>query len=80
MNEKIHIGNVIIQLLQEKERTIAWLAKKIPCDRSNLYRILQCSHIPGDILWRISKILDYDFYKHYSEWLKQNNEDNNKKT
>jgi hypothetical protein len=69
----IHIGSLIKQKLVDEERSIAWLAQKIPCDRSNLYKILKKVHIPSDLLLRISKILDFDFFKYYSENLQNHN-------
>jgi len=76
MHHKIDIGVLINQKLKEKERSVAWLAKKIPCDRSNLYRMLQKPNISDHLLWRISKILEYDFFKHYSTDLQKNNKNN----
>ena len=35
-----HIGQVIKQELERQERTVVWLARKLSCDRSNIYRIL----------------------------------------
>jgi len=61
MNEKIHIGELILQKLKERERSIAWLAKKIGCDRSNLYKRLKKDDISMKLLSRISSILDFDF-------------------
>ena len=71
MNTVFNIGEIVKQKLEEKERSISWLAKKIPCDRSNLYKMLQKFHIPSNTLRRISKILDYDFFKYYSEDLQR---------
>jgi plasmid maintenance system antidote protein VapI len=71
MNNELNLGEIIKQKLEEQERSVAWLAKKIPIDRSNLYKILQQSYIPHNVLWRISKVLDYDFFKYYSENLKE---------
>jgi hypothetical protein len=65
MYNELDIGKLILQKLKEKERSIAWLAKKIPCDRSNLYKMLRNPHIPFDRLSRISKILDYNFFRYY---------------
>jgi len=70
MNEKIHIGELILQKLKEKERSIAWLAKKICCDRSNLYKRLKKDDINMKLLSRISSILDFDvltYFHHQKE-------------
>ena len=60
--QDIHIGNIIHQKLREQGRTAAWLAKQIPCTRNNVFKIMRKSHISTDLLLRISKILDYNFF------------------
>lgn len=56
-----HIGQVIKQELERQERTVVWLARKLSCDRSNIYRIFQKESIDTNLLVRISVILQYDF-------------------
>lgn len=70
MNEKIHIGELILQKLKEKERPVAWLAKKIYCDCSNLRKILKKDSIDTKLLFLISTVLDFDFFAYYSGSLK----------
>lgn len=60
--QDIHIGRIIHQKLREQGRTAAWLAKQIPCTRNNIFKIMRKSHISTDLLLRISKILDYNFF------------------
>ena len=57
-----HIGNIIRLKLQEQGRSAAWLAKQIPCTRNNVFKIMRKSHISTDLLLRISKILDFNFF------------------
>jgi len=66
MNKQLDLGELIRQELKEQDRPIAWLAKKIPCDRANLHKMLQQHFIHSYIVYRISQILKYDFFKHYS--------------
>ena len=47
--------------LERQERTVVWLARKLSCDRSNIYRIFQKESIDTNLLVRISVILQYDF-------------------
>ena len=61
-DKHIHIGRIIHQKLREQGRTAAWLAKQIPCTRNNVFKIMRKSHISTDLLLRISKILDYNFF------------------
>jgi len=67
MNEDIHIGNLIKETLHNHGRSIGWLAKQISCDRSNFYRILQKQSIDTQLLFRISRIMQHDFFVYYSK-------------
>ena len=67
----IHIGKTILQKLKEKERSIAWLARRISCDDGNLGRQLKNHpHIHSELLLRISIALEVDFFACYSEKIK----------
>jgi lambda repressor-like predicted transcriptional regulator len=66
MAQQFHIGNLIKEKLKEKERSIAWLARKMSYDRSDLCKMLQYPNIPIERLRQISQALEYDFFKHYS--------------
>ena len=67
----IEIGNLILQKLKEKDRSIAWLAKKIGCDDSNLGKTLKNGRfIYLDLLFSISEALEEDFFAHCSQKLK----------
>ncbi|MDL2228070.1 XRE family transcriptional regulator [Odoribacter sp. OttesenSCG-928-L07] len=71
-NEKINIGELILQTLKEKERSIVWLAKKVGCDDSNLGKTLKNSrYIYIDLLFRISVALEEDFFEFFSKKLKE---------
>ena len=63
----IHIGNLIHDELKRQERTPTWLAKKINCERSNVYYIFKQKSINTDLLERISLALGVDFFKILSE-------------
>ena len=63
----IHIGELIKRRLQEIERNPTWLAKKINCDRTNIYKIFQRSSIDTELLSRISKALGHNFFADLSE-------------
>ena len=67
----IHIGQMILQKLHEKQRSIAWLARQINCDDGNLGRQLKNNrHIHSELLLRISMALGEDFFANYSEIIK----------
>ncbi|MDR2962683.1 MAG: XRE family transcriptional regulator [Bacteroidales bacterium] len=72
-NHEVHIGKIIKQRLQEQERSMAWLAQKVHCDRNNFYKKLNSDNIDIDLLLRISRALHEDFFHHYSELLHKEN-------
>jgi plasmid maintenance system antidote protein VapI len=70
--EEIHMGNIILQKLG-KDHSIAWLGRQIGYDASNLGKMLKRQkHIHSLMLFRISKVLKYDFFAHYSAFLWEN--------
>ncbi|MBQ8361007.1 MAG: XRE family transcriptional regulator [Bacteroidaceae bacterium] len=56
------IGELIKEELIRQERSVSWLARKLSCDRSNIYRIFQKQSIDTSVLKRISIILNHDFF------------------
>lgn len=69
----VHIGNIIRQEMLRQERTPTWLARKINCERSNIYYIFQQPSINTDLLLKISIALKTNFFKIYTAEL-QNSE------
>ena len=68
MTNEPHIGHLIKEELHNQGRTITWLAKQLDCSRQNAYKILNRPWIYTDLLLKISDILDYDFFKCFSEY------------
>lgn len=68
------ISSLIKKELELQERSISWLARKLSCDRTKVYRILQKHSIDTYDLARISIILSHDFFADLSEELKNNDE------
>lgn len=65
-----HIGELIKQELEKQERSISWLARKLSCDRTKVYRLLQKYSIDTYDLARISILLSHDFFADLSDSLK----------
>ncbi|MBE6300116.1 MAG: XRE family transcriptional regulator [Bacteroidales bacterium] len=63
----VHIGLRIKEELKNQRRSVKWLADNLYCDRTNIYKIFQKDSIDTLLLYRISKILSYDFFKEYSQ-------------
>ncbi len=64
--EPIHIGKLIEEELRRQERTVTWLSRKIHCDRRNVYKIFARPYIDTDLLYRLSLVLNTDFFFYFS--------------
>lgn len=67
----IKIGQLIQEELSQQERSPSWLARKIHCDRTNIYKIFQRDSIDTSLLTQISEALGRDFFKDLSEDLQE---------
>lgn len=67
----INIGQEIHDELKRQERTVSWFARKLCCERSNVYSIFKRTSIDTALLLRISVILHRDFFKEYSETVQE---------
>lgn len=67
----IQVGHLIEETLRKQGRTVAWFASQLCCTRPNVYKIFSKRSIDTCLLWRISNILEHDFFldfsRHYSE-------------
>ncbi|MBE6287355.1 MAG: XRE family transcriptional regulator [Mediterranea massiliensis] len=61
------IGILIKEELERQERSVSWLARKLSCDRSNIYRLFQKESIDTKLLQRISIILNRNFFQELYE-------------
>jgi len=69
MNPSMHIGKEILNHLALQKRSVAWLAKELHCDSSSLRKSLKKHYTSTDLLYRISSLLDKDFFRCYSRLL-----------
>lgn len=65
------IGSLIKEELERQERSISWFARKLSCDRSNVYRLFQKESIDTNLLTRISIVLGRDFFSELSDNVKE---------
>lgn len=65
------IGCLIKEELEKQERSITWFARKLSCDRSNVYRLFQKESIDTRLLMRISLLLHHDFFSDLSECVRE---------
>jgi len=62
----IHIGKLIERELRRQERPVSWFARKLYCERTNIYDIFKRQSIDTDMLLRISAVLNHDFFRYYT--------------
>lgn len=70
----IHIGRMIERVLRDQGHTVTWFARSLYCDRTNVYKIFQRESVDSEMLYRISKILEHDFFRYYSKELEEDTE------
>ena len=63
----IDIGALIRHRLKENGQSVSWLARKVFQDRSNFNRKLKNNHIDIQLLMRISRVLNVDYFVKLSE-------------
>lgn len=67
----VHIGKLIEEELHRQERTVTWFAKKLYCERTNVYNIFKRQSIDTELLLRISVILNRDFFIYYQKEIEE---------
>lgn len=67
-----HIGQMIKVVLKSRHLSGAWLATRLGCDRTNVYKMFKKSTIDTQLLLKVSVILEYDFFGIYSAELNKN--------
>lgn len=60
------IGQLVREELERQERSVTWFARKLSCHRTNVYDIFARDNIDLTLLYRISRILHYNFLKELS--------------
>jgi len=66
-----HIGSLIKATLLEKGIAASWLAKKIHCHKTNMYKIFKKEYIDPQLLEDISIALDTDFFVYHSNYVNE---------
>ena len=70
----IHFGHMILNELRRQRYSIAWFAKEMGSDRSNMYKLLARPHLNTDFVLRASRLLHHDFFGEASSVFLENNE------
>lgn len=66
----IHIGQHIRHIAKTKGISAEELSKRIFCSRTHIYKLYRKYHLDTDILIRLSKALEHDFFAEYSKAIK----------
>ena len=67
----IHVGKMVKEEFDRhpKAHTVSWLAEQLFCRRNNIYDIFNRKSVDTDLLIRLSRILEHDFFKDISNEL-----------
>lgn len=65
----VHIGKEIEKIFQESGLKIGHFADRINTGERNVYSIFNRKDISADMLAKISRVLDFDFFKLYQDQL-----------
>jgi hypothetical protein len=69
MKNDVHIGNIISEYLRATGRSKKWLAERVSRSESAFCRVLKHDYIDTALLMDISRVLNYDFFRHFSNVL-----------
>ncbi|MFP3592759.1 transposase [Chryseobacterium sp. SIMBA_038] len=67
--KNIHIGNLIEKRVQETNIDIFRICKFLGCEQQDIEKMYASTSIDSNILLRWSKLLEYDFFRIYSQHL-----------
>ncbi len=65
-NSNIHIGQLIHEQLRKDQRSVGWLAREIHYSRNHLYKVFRKPSLDTDLLLRISKAMQFNFFQYYT--------------
>ena len=57
----IHIGHLIKSVFDESGMTVSELARRLHCERTNVYTIFKRRSVDVELLAKISKVLEHNF-------------------
>lgn len=67
--KEIHIGTLINQLVTERDIEITRICNFMKCTQEEMEQMYKVKSLDADILLRWSKLLEYDFFRIYSQHL-----------
>ncbi len=67
--KNIHIGKYIKELVKEKGIHSNRICKFLDCNKSDILAVYNSKSLDAEILLKLSKLLEYDFFRIYSQHL-----------
>ena len=67
MENVVFIGKEIRRELKRQGRSGVWLARQLPCSNNHVYKLFSKKTMDADLLWRISDIMEVNFFRLYME-------------
>ncbi|PUV24519.1 transposase [Sphingobacterium athyrii] len=67
--KNIHIGNLINKAVIERGISSSRICNFLKCSEEEFQKMLQCKSLDSETLLRWSKLLEYDFFRIYSQHL-----------
>lgn len=61
IRQKLHIGHMVKSVFDESGLSVAEFARRIHCERTNVYKIFNRRSIDVELLVKISEILNHNF-------------------
>ena len=62
----LHIGHLVQEQLRKDKRSVGWLSREIGCTRNHVYKIFNRPSLDGDLLFRISLAMNFNFFQYYT--------------
>ena len=62
----LHIGQLIQAQLKKDQRSVGWLSRQIPCSRNHVYKLFKRSSLDSELLFRISVVMQFNFFQYYT--------------
>lgn len=80
MKDKVNaiplIGKIIKEELNKQGKTTVWLAEKLGCHRTNIYKVYRRATIDTGMLHHICQLLNIHLFKVYSDALRKRKKKN----
>jgi plasmid maintenance system antidote protein VapI len=65
----IHVGSLIRVELSRQHKSVSWLAEQLGIQRPNCYRILNAQSLQTELLYRLCRVTQHDFFLEISNRL-----------